>query len=164
MVHRDAAVNYHAVKPTFTIVDAIMAMEKHGPSGGIPKQVSLIFGGIDCIAMDRVIAEVINAQPSQSPLLRTAKAHNIGEQNLNNITILGESLSSAKIPDFILPKLVPIGFTTFRVMKSLAKHLWLKNFGKAVLFLLTLSPFITNECLFRFGSKQINKFSITGSH
>ena len=25
--------NYHAVKPTFTIVDAIMAMEKHGPSG-----------------------------------------------------------------------------------------------------------------------------------
>ena len=58
---------------------------------------------------------------------------------MNNITILGESLSSAKIPDFILPKLVPIGFTTFRVMKSLAKHLWLKNFGKAVLFLLTLS-------------------------
>ena len=135
--------NYHAVKPTFTIVDAITAMEKHGPSGGIPKQVSLIFGGIDCIAIDRVIAEVINAHPSQVPLLKTAKAHNIGEQNLNNITILGESLSSAKIPDFILPKLVPIGFTTFRVMKSLAKHLWMKSFSKAILFLLTfylLSP------------------------
>ena len=83
---------------------------------------------------------------------------------MNNITILGESLSSAKIPDFILPKLVPIGFTTFRVMKSLAKHLWLKNFGKAILFLSTLSLFITNECLFRFRNKQINKFPIASSH
>ena len=135
--------NYHAVKPTFTIVDAITAMEKHGPSGGIPKQVSLIFGGIDCIAIDRVIAAVINAHPSKVPLLKTAKAHNIGEQNLNNIEILGESLSSVKVHDFILPKLVPIGFTTFRVMKSLAKHLWMKSFSKAILFLLTfylLSP------------------------
>ncbi|MEK7805459.1 MAG: ChaN family lipoprotein [Planctomycetota bacterium] len=150
--------NYHAVKPTFTIVDAIMAMEKHGPSGGIPKQVSLIFGGIDCIAIDRVIAEVINAQPSQSPLLKTAKAHNIGEQNLNNITILGESLSSAKIPDFILPKLVPIGFTTFRVMKSLAKHLWLKNFGKAVLFLLTLSLLLPMNAFSDSEANRLTKF------
>lgn len=131
--------NYHAVKPAFTIVDAIMAMEKHGPSGGIPKQVSLIFGGIDCIAIDRVVAEVINAHPSQSSLLKAAKTHSIGEQNLNTIEILGESVSSVKVHDFILPKLVPIGFTTFRVMKSLAKHLWLKNFGKAILFLLTFS-------------------------
>ena len=68
---------------------------------------------------------------------------------MNNITILGESLSSAKIPDFILPKLVPIGFTTFRVMKSLAKHLWLKNFGKAILFLFDTFPFITNEWPFQ---------------
>ena len=83
---------------------------------------------------------------------------------MNNITILGESLSSAKIPDFILPKLVPIGFTTFRVMKSLAKHLWLKNFGKAILFLLTLSLLLPMNAFFRFRSKQINKFSITGSH
>ena len=130
---------------------------------GIPKQVSLIFGGIDCIAIDRVIAEVINAHPSQVPLLKTAKAHNIGEQNLNNITILGESLSSAKIPDFILPKLVPIGFTTFRVMKSLAKHLWLKNFGKRHFISFDTFPFITNECLFRSRSRQIKEFPITSS-
>jgi|GEM_PF-104177 len=129
--------NYEAVKPAFTIVDAVMAMEKHGPSGGVPKQVSLIFGGIDCIALDRVIAEVIHAQSAQSPLLKSAKTHNIGEQNLNNIEILGESLTTASVPDFILPKLVPIGFNTYRVMKSIAKHLWMKNFGKAMLFLLT---------------------------
>ncbi|NUN21943.1 MAG: ChaN family lipoprotein [Candidatus Jettenia caeni] len=129
--------NYQAVKPTFTIVDAVMAMEKHGPTGGTPRQVSLILGGIDCIAIDRVLAEVLCVSPSQAPLLKAAKLHNIGEQNMTNIEIFGKSLSTVKISDFILPKLVPIGFNTFKVMKSLAKHLWMKGFSKTILFLLT---------------------------
>lgn len=128
--------NYHAVKPAFTIVDGVTAMEGRGPSSGTPKQVSLIFGGIDCIAIDRVVADVLNISPSQAPLLKAAKIHNIGEQNMSRIEIFGESPSSVKVPDFILPKLVPIGFNIFRVMKSLAKHLWMKGFARAVLFLL----------------------------
>lgn len=128
--------NYQAVKPAFTVVDAVTAMEGRGPSGGVPKQVSLIFGGIDCIAIDRVLAEVLHIPPSQVPLLKAAKEHNIGEQNMARIEIFGESLSSVKVPDFLLPKLVPIGFNIFRVLKSLAKHLWMKGFAKALLFLL----------------------------
>lgn len=124
--------NYQAVRPVFTIVDAIMAMEKRGPSGGVPRQVSLIIGGADCVAIDRVIAEIINASPSLAPLLNTAKMHNIGEQDLDKIEILGEPLASVKIPDYDLPKLLPIGFKFSQVVKSLIKHLWLKRFGKAV--------------------------------
>lgn len=129
--------NYEAVRPAFTIVDAVMAMERHGPTGGIPRQVSLVLGGIDCVAIDRVLAEVLCVSPSQVPLLETAKTHNIGEQNMTKIEIFGESLSSVKISDFMLPKLVPIGFNSFRVMKSLAKHLWMKSFAKTILFFLT---------------------------
>lgn len=127
--------NYHAVKPVFTIVDAVMAMERHGPTGGTPKQVSLIVGGADCIAIDRVLAEILNISPDQVPLLKTAKIHTIGEQDLTKIEILGESLPSVKVPDFILPKLVPIGFNIFRIFKSVAKHLWMKGFAKAILLL-----------------------------
>lgn len=130
--------NYHAVEPTFTIVDAITAMEKRGPSGGIPRQVSLIFGGTDCIAIDRIVAEVLGIHPSQAPLLRTAKTHGIGEQNLTRIEVLGESLSSSKVPDFELPKLIPIGFDTMQVARSLVKHFWLKRFSKTILLLLAL--------------------------
>ncbi len=129
--------NYNMVKPTFTLVDAVMSMEKHGPTGGIPRQVSLILGGIDGIAIDRVVAEILNAQPSQVPLLKTAKLYNIGEQNLSKIEVLGESLSDVRMNDFIFPELSPIGFTTFRVVKSLARHLWAKNFGPALLAFLT---------------------------
>ncbi len=130
--------NYHAVKPTFTIVDAIMAMEKRGPTGGVPRQVSLIFGGADCIAIDRIVAEVFGVHPSQVPILRTAKTHGIGEQDLNKITVLGKSLPSSKVPDFELPDLKPIGFNAMQVIRSLTKHLWLKCFSKALLLLFAL--------------------------
>lgn len=67
--------NYQKVNPSFTIVDAVMAMEERGPSGGIPKKVALLIGGRDCIAIDRVIAEVIGIPPFQAPILQTAKLH-----------------------------------------------------------------------------------------
>lgn len=143
--------NYHRVKPSFTIVDAVMAMEERGPSGGVPRNVSLLIGGKDCIAIDRVIAEVIGVSPSQSPILQTAKLHNIGEQDLNRIEIHGESLSAAKVNNFRLPKLTPIGFGFFRVVKSLLKHLLMKNFGKTACILffgiltLTLNAFSEEE-------------------
>ena len=131
--------NYNTIKPAFTIVDAIMAMEKHGPTGGVPRQVSLLIGGTDCIAIDRVISEILNVKHSSVPILKTAQLHNIGEQDLSKINIVGESMSSVKIYDFVLPKLIPVGFNIFRVAKSLAKHFWLKSFAKAIFLLLAFS-------------------------
>lgn len=122
--------NYYAVKPVFTIMDAVMAMEKRGPSGGVPRKVSLIISGIDSVAIDRVIAEIVNIQPSLIPILCAAEANNVGEQDMDNIEILGEVLDSVKIPDFDLPGLMPVGFSPVQVVKSLVRHLWLKKFGK----------------------------------
>lgn len=122
--------NYQLVKPSFTIVDGIMAMEKKGPSGGLPKEVSLIVGGIDGIAIDRVVAELLSVNPEDVPILRAARRLRVGEQDLSKIEIAGEELSSVKPHDFILPELSPIGFDIFRVIKSVIKHLWLKSVGK----------------------------------
>ncbi|MEE8596592.1 MAG: DUF362 domain-containing protein [bacterium] len=123
--------NYQLVKPSFTIVDSIMAMEKKGPSGGLPKDVSLVVGGIDGIAIDRVVAELISVNQENVPILRAAKRLQVGEQDLSKIEIAGEELSSVKPHNFILPELSPIGFDIFRVIKSVIKHLWLKSVGKA---------------------------------
>jgi len=122
--------NYQLVKPSFTVVDGIMAMEKKGPSGGLPKDVSLVVGGIDGIAIDRVVAELISVNPENVPVLRAAKRLQVGEQDLSKIEISGEELSSVKPHNFILPELSPIGFDIFRVIKSVIKHLWLKSVGK----------------------------------
>lgn len=124
--------NYLKVKPVFTIMDAVMAMEKRGPSGGVPKQVSLLVGGVDCVAIDRVIASILNVDPALSPILRASGVHKIGEQDLNKIEVVGEPLESVKIMDFDFPGLIPVGFNINQVAKSLIKHLWMKRFGRAV--------------------------------
>ncbi len=123
--------NYLKVKPVFTIVDAVMAMERKGPSGGDPKAVSLILGGIDCVAIDRVIAEVLNTDPSSSPILKTAIKHDIGEHMIEKINIAGEPVDTVKIFDFVLPRLIPVGFNIRQIVKSVFKHLWLKKFSRA---------------------------------
>ena len=104
--------------------------EKKGPSGGLPKEVSLIVGGIDGIAIDRIVAELLSVNPEDVPILRAARRLRVGEQDLSKIEIAGEELSSVKPHDFILPELSPIGFDIFRVIKSVIKHLWLKSVGK----------------------------------
>jgi len=122
--------NYQLVKPIFTIVDGVVAMEEKGPTGGRPKDVSLLVGGIDVIAVDRVIAELLSVSPEDAPILRAAKRLGIGEQDLSKIEIAGEDLSSVKAHDFILPELSSIGFDFIRVVKSIIRHLWLKFIGK----------------------------------
>jgi len=123
--------NYQLVKPVFTIVDGVIAMEEKGPTGGRPKDVSLLIGGIDVIAIDRVVAEVLSVNnPEDVPILRAAKRLGIGEQDLSKIEIAGEELSSVKVHDFILPELSPIGFDIIRVVKSIIRHQWLKTIGK----------------------------------
>ena len=122
--------NYQLVKPVFTIVDGVVAMEEKGPTGGRPKDVLLLVGGIDVIALDRVIAELLSVSPEDVPILRAAKRLGVGEQDLSKIEIAGENLSSAKVRDFIFPELSPIGFDFIRVVKSLIRHLWLKTVGK----------------------------------
>jgi len=123
--------NYQLVKPVFTIVDGVIAMEEKGPTGGRPKDVSLLVGGIDVIAVDRVVAEVLSVNnPEDVPILRAAKRLGVGEQDLSKIEIAGENLPSVKVHDFIFPELSPIGFDLIRVIKSLIRHLWLKFVGK----------------------------------
>jgi len=99
----------------------------------LPKNVSLLVGGIDVIAVDRVIAELLSVSPEDVPVLRAAKRLGVGEQDLSKIEIAGEDLPSVIVHDFIFPELSPIGFDFIRVIKSLIKHLWLKTVGKAEL-------------------------------
>lgn len=122
--------NYQLVKPSFTILDSIMAMEEKGPTGGLPKDVSLIVGGRDCVALDRVVAELLSVNPQNVPVLRAAERLQTGEQDLSRIEIVGSELSSVRIEDFLLPELKPIGFDIIRVIKSIMKHQLLKLFGK----------------------------------
>jgi uncharacterized protein (DUF362 family)/Pyruvate/2-oxoacid:ferredoxin oxidoreductase delta subunit len=54
----DMLVDLHlAVRPRFTIIDAIVAMEGQGPGSGTPKELNSLFAARDCFALDCALAD-----------------------------------------------------------------------------------------------------------
>jgi uncharacterized protein (DUF362 family)/Pyruvate/2-oxoacid:ferredoxin oxidoreductase delta subunit len=46
-----------AVRPRFTIIDGIIAMEGQGPGSGTPRELGSLFAAHDCLALDAAIAD-----------------------------------------------------------------------------------------------------------
>jgi ferredoxin len=46
-----------AVRPRFTIIDAIIAMEGQGPGSGTPRELDSLFAARDCMALDAALAD-----------------------------------------------------------------------------------------------------------
>lgn len=72
------------VKPSLTIVDAIVAMEGDGPVMGRPRAVGFLAMGTDLAAVDATCARVIGLEPTKLPYLALASAYlgNVGEARI----------------------------------------------------------------------------------
>ncbi|MFX0132575.1 MAG: DUF362 domain-containing protein [Candidatus Hodarchaeota archaeon] len=82
--------------PHLAILDAITAMEGDGPlSRGEAKQLNLIIAGTDVVAVDRVACEIASSGKTIQYILQAGKV-GIGEANLDNIEIIGETIESVK--------------------------------------------------------------------
>ncbi|MEK7829109.1 MAG: DUF362 domain-containing protein, partial [Deltaproteobacteria bacterium] len=102
---------YLFLKPRLTIVDGIVGMEGNGPgSAGDPRRLGLIFAAVDCIALDRVITEVLGAEANALLTTKVAEEDEIGVTDINEINILGEGIEDVKIHDFKFPPLASIEF------------------------------------------------------
>jgi uncharacterized protein (DUF362 family) len=115
---------YEQVRPCFTIVDAIDIMEKTGPRGGPVRRAGLLFAGINCISIDRVICDVFNINPDRVPLLKTARKYGINGCKLRDIQIEGDDVSDVRSEKYLFPEeLNDISFSFQRVIKSILRHL-----------------------------------------
>ena len=115
---------YEQVRPCFTIVDAIDIMEKAGPRGGHVKRAGLLFAGINCLSIDRVICDVFNINPDRVPLLKTARKYGINGCKLSDIQIKGDDVSDVRSQKYLFPEeLNEISFSFPRVIKSIIRHL-----------------------------------------
>jgi len=96
---------YQEAKPSFTLIDGILAMEGEGPgTGGTPRQLGLLLAGSDCVALDAVMAGIMGIDPLRVLTTREAAARNLGEAALERIKIEGEQIEQLKLRPFILPK------------------------------------------------------------
>jgi uncharacterized protein (DUF362 family) len=80
------------IRPHFTIVDGVTAMEGDGPIMGRPRELGMLAMGTDLVAVDATCARVIGLDPWKIPYLRTASAF-LGNVDSRRIVSVGESPS-----------------------------------------------------------------------
>ncbi|MBN2458947.1 DUF362 domain-containing protein [Candidatus Woesearchaeota archaeon] len=84
------------IKPTFTIIDAIVAMEGSGPANGKPKRMGLLIGSGDLLASEIIGARIMGANPYQLKYIQLSKGKELGEYDIDKIEVFGEKLSDVK--------------------------------------------------------------------
>jgi uncharacterized protein (DUF362 family)/Pyruvate/2-oxoacid:ferredoxin oxidoreductase delta subunit len=94
---------YQKIKPSYTILDGILAMEGEGPgSSGIPKALGLLIGSRDAFAMDSTVCRILGVEPQSLLTLRVA-----GEMGLVEPRIVIDG-DMPIIRDFRFPEVGPL--------------------------------------------------------
>ncbi len=109
---------FSLVKPKLAIMDGIIGMEGHGPSGGEPKKIGVIMASEDCVSLDSVSANIIGYEPHQIDIIRIASERGLGKGNLEDIEIIGAPLEEVKVKDFELASLA------HNILKSVPRFLY----------------------------------------
>jgi uncharacterized protein (DUF362 family) len=116
---------YEMLRPVMTIVDAVVAMEGPGPIKGPPRAMNLIMASTDGAALERIAAEIVGVKPARLRTLAAARELGVGAPYLDRIDLVGLSLAEARIDGFVLPRLLPIGFSIPRLVKGAFKNAWI---------------------------------------
>lgn len=113
----------YTVNPCLHILDGIVGMDGNGPSNGRVRHFGVTAAAADSLALDRVIAELIQHDPQQFPLFKAAERIGLGNAELENICICGAAPETCLIEDFEIPALKPLDIFVNRALSDLAEHL-----------------------------------------
>ncbi len=115
-----------AIAPNLTIMDGIIAHEGNGPSQGTPRRLGILGASCNVFALDRAMAEILNANVAEIPTIAASQALGMCP-DLNDIEFPLCSPEDLRINDWAFPeKLMPIDFGLPRIFKSTFKHLYIR--------------------------------------
>lgn len=87
------------------ICDGIIGLEGEGPSSaGITKKANIMLTSFDAVSLDRIACEVTKLNQEKLFITNIASERKIGEGDINNIEILGDSLADFNDLSFLEPK------------------------------------------------------------
>jgi len=122
---------YRYLRPAFTMIDGVLAMDGAGPIRGRARPLGWLIGGTDPIACENVCAGLVGIEPETLPIVKTAKQAGFGCSDRAKIEITGDEFPKEICTDFELPELVPIRFSLLHVCKSICKQVGLLVKAKA---------------------------------
>lgn len=118
----------HTVAPHLNIVDAVLAMEREGPTGGDPRPLGFLAAGADASAVDTVLEAIIHAPLEDSLILNACRELRLGETRLDNIDVLGSTVRELAVPDFRHPLLIGVRFSPGRLARSVWRNFLITRF------------------------------------
>ncbi|MEW5919677.1 MAG: DUF362 domain-containing protein [Bacillota bacterium] len=80
---------YLAIKPGFSLIDAIVGMEGPGPRRGRAKPLGALLASPNAVALDTACAELTGFSPKEITTLQAAARRNIPGHNLRELDIRG---------------------------------------------------------------------------
>ncbi len=116
---------YQFLKPALTIIDGVVAMDGNGPIRGRTRPLGYIIGGTDPIACERVCGRLVNINPDDLPIVRTARQMGFGCASSEKIKTGGDGFPEQVCTDFEPARLIPVRFSLAHVCKSICKQILL---------------------------------------
>jgi len=113
---------YKHLSPALTIIDAVTVMDGPGPINGRPRPLGWLIGGTDPMACEIVCSKLVNIDPQDIPIIKTAKQIGFGCRAPESIEIVGDPFPQTVCTDFVLAEPVPIRFSLPHVCKSICKQ------------------------------------------
>lgn len=89
-----------AVKPTLSIIDAVISMEGTGPRSGKPKMTELLMASQNAFALDSIAARVVGIKPEMVTTCLVAREETYGVMNLSDIKLEGLTLEESRVKNF----------------------------------------------------------------
>jgi uncharacterized protein (DUF362 family) len=92
-------VNIHRlIKPALSIIDGLTGQEDFGPVSGTPKQMNLLIGGTNPVAVDAVAMRIMGLDPALSPPVLLAYLQGLGPIEPDKIQVLGAPIDDVASP------------------------------------------------------------------
>ena len=85
------------------VMDAVVAMEGDGPSGGSPREVGVVLASADAVALDSVASRMMGYRERQVPTVRLAEERGLGVAALDRIEVVGDDPWALAPLEFELP-------------------------------------------------------------
>jgi uncharacterized protein (DUF362 family)/NAD-dependent dihydropyrimidine dehydrogenase PreA subunit len=115
---------YSLVVPRLHVMDAVVAMEGDGPSGGRPRAVGAIIAGADGVAVDAVASRMMGFHQGRVAMLGIAEERGLGAADPSAIEIVGDDPASFDLAGFDLPGTRAYHFIPPILVRALKPLIW----------------------------------------
>ncbi len=124
-----------AARPAYSMMDAVVAMEGHGPNNGKPRRLDLVLGSRDPLALDWSAAGLIGYDPAEVGYLAEAAARGVSDPDFpwisgpGDIELRGARIEEVRPASFELVRGPHPGTDIFAGRMPAFLHRMVKNLG-----------------------------------